>query len=229
MAKLYDRVKVATTTTGTGTIALGAPERSAANGDFLSFAEAGVVNGDVVPYWIIDGATFAKGEGTYTSANNTLSRDANEQWWNGSVLAPGKLPLSGQAKVFISPRAADILSTLPATVAKTDANNLFTKSQRVQYKSINNASGTITLDPSESNVFWIAMAGNVTIANPTNLLDFVGQDITILFTGAFSASFGSYWKFPKGVAPSFTGTRNVVGGSIRFNTEIWAFAAQGLA
>lgn len=108
MGKLYDRVKVATATTGTGTITLGAPERSAANGDFLSFAEAGIPTGTLVSYWIQDGAAWASGEGIYTAAGNTLTRDANELRWNGAALAAGKLDLSGNAKAYISPRAVDL-------------------------------------------------------------------------------------------------------------------------
>lgn len=196
MATLYDRVKVATATVGTGAITLGAPERSTLDGDFLSFAEAGVANGAAVPYWIIDGNSFAKGEGIYTAAGTTLARDANEQWWNGSALATGKLPLSGQAKVSISPRAADILTALPTNVAKKDTANEYTKAQWVKPVSHSPASGsTLTLDLSASNVFTINLSGPITLANPANPLDFKGQKITLLFSGAQTVTFGSFWKF----------------------------------
>jgi hypothetical protein len=117
MGKLYDRVKVATTTVGTGTITLGAAERSATFGDFLSFAEAGVPDGALVSYWILEGNLWAKGEGVYTASGATLARDANEVSWNGSAQASAKLALAGAAKVFITPRAADIMPYRSITVS----------------------------------------------------------------------------------------------------------------
>ena len=51
MAKLYNLARVNTATTGTGTITLG----SAVAG-YLTFALAGVADGDVVDYGIKDGS-----------------------------------------------------------------------------------------------------------------------------------------------------------------------------
>jgi len=97
MVKLFNRVKVNTTTTGAGTISLG----SAANG-FQTFAQAGVVNGDEVRYVIQDGADWEIGTGTYASAGPTMSRAVEE-----SSNSDNALSLSGAAMVFISAAAAD--------------------------------------------------------------------------------------------------------------------------
>ena len=78
---LKDRVKVTTTSTGTGSITLG----SAATG-FQSFTAIG--NGNTTYYTIADqsGANWEVGVGTYSSAGPTLSRDTVLSSSNGGAL-----------------------------------------------------------------------------------------------------------------------------------------------
>lgn len=87
-----------TATTGTGTITLG----SAVSG-YLSFATAGVANGEVVSYGIKDGANSEVGTGTYTSAGTTLTRTVTK-----STNSDAAISLSGSAEVYITARAQDI-------------------------------------------------------------------------------------------------------------------------
>lgn len=104
MAKLYNRAKMTTATTGTGTITLG----SAVSG-YQSFASAGVQNGDVVSYVIEDNnGNVEFGTGTYTSAGTTLSRTVTQASISGTW-GTTAITLSGTANVFIAPLAADLV------------------------------------------------------------------------------------------------------------------------
>lgn len=98
-AKLFNLARMSTATTGTGTITLG----SAVAG-FLSFATAGVANGDTVTYAIKDGANSEIGRGVYTATGTTLSRSVLK-----STNANAAISLSGAAEVFITAAAEDFL------------------------------------------------------------------------------------------------------------------------
>jgi hypothetical protein len=87
----------------------------------------------------------------------------------------------------------------------------FTKAQRGTPIGLTDGA-TITPDFSLGNNYAVTLAGNRTLANPTNLtagqsgVITVGQDSS----GSRTLAFGSYWKFPGGTAPTLTTTANAV-------------------
>ena len=97
MAKVVNRARMTTATTGAGTITLG----SAVSG-YQTFAAAGVANTDVVSYAIEDGTAWEVGTGTYTTVGTTLSRTLIQSS-TGSLLV-----LSGSAQVFSTALASDL-------------------------------------------------------------------------------------------------------------------------
>lgn len=92
---LLNRARMTTATAGTGTITLG----SAVTG-YATFAEAGISDGQKIKYTIEDGNDFEVGEGTYTTAGTTLSRDTVHISKIAGVAGTTKLTLSGTATVF---------------------------------------------------------------------------------------------------------------------------------
>jgi len=98
MAKLFNRAKMTTSTTGSGTVTL-----SDAAVGFQTFAAAGVSDGDVVQYVIEEGGNFEIGTGTYSSSGTSLTRSPTESTNSNSAIT-----LAGAAKVSITAVAADL-------------------------------------------------------------------------------------------------------------------------
>jgi len=116
MAVLKNRVGVVTTTTGTGLVTLGAPLTNAQQphaASWQTFAQAGTADGSVVRYLILDSnGSWEYGQGLYNSGTGTLTRPAT---MDGSVAGQKSstgslLVLSGNAQVFITATAEDIIS-----------------------------------------------------------------------------------------------------------------------
>ena len=116
---------------------------------------------------------------------------------------------------FVVAEIADEVGTTvqayDADTAKTDTAQTFTAAQRGTIGTLTDGA-TITPDFATANNFTVTLAGNRTIANPTNLT--AGQSGSIFIvqdgTGSRTAAWGSYWDFAAGTAPTLTTTAAAV-------------------
>jgi hypothetical protein len=99
MGKLYNLARMTTTTTGSGPLDL-----VAAAAGCLTFADAGVQDGDIVSYGIVEGTNSEVGRGTYTAATTTLTRTVLS-----STNSNNAISLTGAAQVFITALAEDLI------------------------------------------------------------------------------------------------------------------------
>ena len=87
----------------------------------------------------------------------------------------------------------------------------WTAGQRGEITALTSAA-TVTPDMADSNHFSCTMAHNITFANPSNLT--AGQTGSIFLTqdgtGSRTASWGSYWDWAAGTAPTLTTTAAAV-------------------
>ena len=87
----------------------------------------------------------------------------------------------------------------------------WTAGQRGEITALTSAT-TVTPDMADSNHFSCPMAHNITFANPWNLT--AGQTGSIFLpqdgTGSRTASWGSYWDWAAGTAPTLTTTAAAV-------------------
>lgn len=141
--------------------------------------------------------------GTYSNLNSSVS-DIQE----GEIVYA-----TDQDKLYVK-EGSSLVST-QATVdpdtAVTDVAQTFTAAQRGSITTLTDGA-TVTPDFAASNNYTLTLGGNRTIANPTNLT--AGQSGSIFLvqdgTGSRTVSWGSYWDWAAGTAPTLTTTASAV-------------------
>src|ERR1700688_2139435 len=120
VTKLYDLARMTTATTGNGTLTLGLPVPP-----YLSFAGAGVQDGDTVRYAIYDPTNGGSeiGTGVYTASGTTLTRVPTSST-NGNAA----IFLSGLAPVFITASKLDFYPANDTSAVSGVATTFFNPS-----------------------------------------------------------------------------------------------------
>jgi hypothetical protein len=135
--------------------------------------------------------------GTAAATNSTAYATAAQGTLADSALQPAAIGVSVQA--------------YNANNAVLNATQSFTQAQRGAVVALTDGA-TITPNFATGNNFSVTLAGNRTLASPTNLTAGQHGSITITqdATGSRTLAYGSSWKFSGGTAPSLTTTANAV-------------------
>lgn len=153
----------------------------------------------------IDALFTANGTGTSVGLNVGSGKTLAVA---GTMALTGNITANGAT---ISPTELSYLDGATSTVAGLGTVQSFTKAQRGTISALTDGA-TITPDFSLANNFSVTLGGNRTLANPTNLT--AGQHGVIVITqdgtGSRTLAYGSYFKFPAGVAPTLTTTASAV-------------------
>jgi len=184
-----------------------------------------------------DGEIVAKGDATNGSGQITLNCENNSHGVKikgppHSAAASYTLTLpnnTGANSQFLTTNGSGVLSwSSPAGGVSLSVANTWTAGQRAEITTLTDGA-TITPDLNDSNNYVVVLAGNRTIANPTNIT--AGQSGSIFVTqdgtGSRTASWGSYWDWAGGTAPTLsTGASQVdrIDYIVRSSTSIQAVA-----
>ena len=128
-----------------------------------------------------------------------------------TLTLPNDTGTNGQALLTNGSGTLSWGAVVPSDNAVTGTAQTFTAAQRGTITTLTDGA-TITPDFAASNNYTVTLGGNRTIANPSNLT--AGQSGSIFIvqdgTGSRTASFGSYWDFAGGTAPTLTTTASAV-------------------
>lgn len=140
-------------------------------------------------------------------ANTIITKNSSTAASVPGSLTAGELAINTtDLKLYVGDGAAVQTVAVSPTVAHT-----FTAGIRGEITTLTDGA-TITPDMDDSNNFTVTLGGNRTLANPTNLT--AGQSGSIFIvqdgTGSRTLSWGSYWDFTNGTAPTLSTAANSV-------------------
>lgn len=198
MAKFFNRVKVAITSTGTGSVTCGT-----ALAGFQSLADASVANADVVRYTIIDGNSYESGTGTVTLSGSTYSISRGPSV--SSESNNSAIDVTASAHLFLTMLAQDVKQVL------SDLDDVSTATPADGYNLAWNASSSLWTPspPPDAAASVNTLADMQAISNPaTGALCLVAANSSIyIFNGTGWYKIAMVNESPSaisGISPNYT-------------------------
>jgi hypothetical protein len=150
------------------------------------------------------------GVGTTDSPQFTAINVGNATDTTVTRASAGVIAVEG-SNVLLASNIGTSVQAYDVDTAKTDVVQTFTAAQRGGVTTLTDGT-TITPDFAATNNFQVTLAGNRTLANPTNVV--AGQSgvikVTQDATGSRTLAYGSSFDFAAGAAPVLTTTANAV-------------------
>jgi len=158
-------------------------------------------------YLVINNTTGGQNVTVKTAAGAGVVIPATGASWvycDGTDCALAKVGTSDSAtNATNATNSTQLGGVAAASYARLDVQQGFTKAQNSTRVTLTESGGTVAVDATRSNAFYLAMAGNWTLSSPTGGLD--GQPIRIIIkqdgVGSRVITWGAKFKFPGGVAP----------------------------
>ncbi len=158
----------------------------------------------------IPGTLDVTGVATFDSTSTFVGNAT----FNGSIIFEGSTADANETTLTVADPTADRTITLPdatTTVAGLAVAQAFTKGQAGTPVALTDAS-SVAVDLSLGNNFTLTLAGNRTLAAPSNVT--AGQSGVIVVTqdgtGSRTLAYNSIYKFAAGTAPTLTTTASAV-------------------
>jgi len=147
--------------------------------------------------------------GSVTSAKLAAGAVANTNLAAGAVTAHAVAAGAISSNTQLATGVVTAHATA-ADIAKTDIAQSFSAGQRGTVNALGVYHGlggnTVSLTLTDANHYSLTSNANLTIANPSGIN--AGQGGSIVFTsnGSYTVSWGSYWRFATGTAPTMSTT-----------------------
>lgn len=169
---LYNLVRVHTSTTGTGTVTIGAAVLG-----YLDFTN--VTDGAVVSYGLHEGNQSEVGRGTYNATAGTLARTTIL----ASTNSGSAITLDGKAELFITALAEDITNAPISTTGSTkvwSATAISSDAQTIIADGTGDVTEAITVQYSGAEITGAFVGGGVVVLEPGDSMAVVSDATSIL-------------------------------------------------